>query len=85
MEKNIEDINLIEYLTLEYLCIKVSNFIKNKKSRYQTLENLIENLTFENTRIVTTMNIEYIIKDIIKTHILNKKRTRYIREKKTYL
>lgn len=63
LEINTEDINLNEYLTLEYLCTKVSSFIKNKKTRYQTLENLIQNLSFENTRIVTTMNIEYIRKE----------------------
>ena len=60
---NVEDINLNEYLTLDYLCTKVSIFIKNKKTRYQSLENLIENLSFENTRIVTSMKIDYVRKD----------------------
>ena len=63
LEINVEDINLNEYLTLDYLCTKVSIFIKNKKTRYQSLENLIENLSFENTRIVTSMKIEYVRKD----------------------
>ena len=74
LEKNAEDINLNEYLTIEYLCIKVSNFIKNKKTRYHTLENIIENISFENTRIVTTMKLEYIRKDKTyhkKTYIIS--------------
>ena len=63
LEINIKDINLNDYLTLDYLCTKVSIFIKNKKTRYQSLENLFENLSFENTRIVTSMKIDYVRKD----------------------
>jgi len=63
LEINVENINLNDYLRLDYLCTKVSIFINNKKTRYQSLENLIENLSFENTRIVTSMKIEYVRKD----------------------
>ena len=78
LEINIKDINLNDYLTLDYLCTKVSIFIKNKKTRYQSLENLFENLSFENTRIVTSMKIDYVRKDKTyhkKTYIIT---TRYM-------
>ena len=52
------DLDLYKYLTLDYQCEKVKNFIKNKYYKNKNLEELISNIIYENNRIVVTINID---------------------------
>ena len=57
---DIDEINLNDYINLDTLCKKVFNFIKNKKTKNFNLQLLINNLTYENINLVTTLNVNFV-------------------------
>ena len=53
------DLDLYKYLTLDYQCEKVKNFIKNKYYKNKNLEELIRNIIYVSNKIEVTINIGY--------------------------